>query len=125
MTRTAYRTCPLCEAVCGLRLTLDGDRVTSVTGDPDDPFSRGYLCPKGASLGRLDEDPDRLTGPLVRDGETWRAADWDEAFALVARGLTGVINTHGREALGGRPFGDGTPPEPPRAGEVVEAAHAA
>lgn len=98
-TRTAYRTCPLCEAVCGLRLTLDGDRVTSVTGDPDDPFSRGYMCPKGASLGRLDEDPDRLTGPMVRDGESWRPAGWDEAFAIVARGLEGVIAAHGREAL--------------------------
>ncbi|MEU8069010.1 molybdopterin oxidoreductase family protein [Micromonospora sp. NPDC048169] len=98
-TRTAYRTCPLCEAVCGLRLTLDGDRVTSVTGDKDDPFSKGYLCPKGATLGRLDEDPDRLTGPMVREGEAWRRADWDEAFAIVARGLEGVIAEHGREAL--------------------------
>jgi anaerobic selenocysteine-containing dehydrogenase len=85
--------------VCGLRLTLDGDRVTSVTGDPDDPFSKGYLCPKGAALGQLDEDPDRLTGPLVRDGDSWRPVDWDEAFAVVARGLERVIAEHGREAL--------------------------
>ncbi|MET8335518.1 hypothetical protein, partial [Streptosporangium canum] len=56
--RTAHRTCPICDAVCGLRLTLDGaGRVTSVKGDPDDPFSKGFVCPKGASLGRIDEDP--------------------------------------------------------------------
>jgi anaerobic selenocysteine-containing dehydrogenase len=98
--RTALRTCPLCEASCGLRLTLDDDdRVTSVKGDADDPFSRGYLCPKGASLGSLDEDPDRLTGPMIREGESWRPADWDEAFAVVARGLDRVIAEHGREAL--------------------------
>ncbi|MEH1099508.1 molybdopterin-dependent oxidoreductase [Micromonospora sp. CPCC 205561] len=99
-TRTAYRTCPLCETSCGLRLTLDADdRVTSVTGDADDPFSRGYLCPKGASIGRLDEDPDRLPGPVVRDGDSWRAVDWDEAFAEVARGIERVVAEHGREAL--------------------------
>ncbi|MFE9202429.1 hypothetical protein [Micromonospora sp. NPDC007230] len=58
--RTAYRTCPLCDAVCDLRLTLDhADRITSAPADPDDPFFRGYACPKGANRGRLDEDLDR------------------------------------------------------------------
>ncbi|MBB2908994.1 anaerobic selenocysteine-containing dehydrogenase [Streptosporangium becharense] len=98
--RTAHRTCPLCEAVCGLRLTLDDTgRVTSVKGDPDDPFSRGFICPKGASLGRLDEDPDRLRAPMVRTGDEWREAGWDEAFRAVEAGLRDVIDTHGRRSL--------------------------
>ncbi|MEV6694555.1 molybdopterin-dependent oxidoreductase [Micromonospora sp. NPDC051196] len=98
--RTAYRTCPLCEAVCGLKLTLDDkDRVISVTGDQDDPFSRGFICPKGASIGRLDEDPDRLTAPMIRTGDSWRTVDWDEAFAAVAQGIEAVVAEHGREAL--------------------------
>ncbi|MGA6166359.1 molybdopterin oxidoreductase family protein [Amycolatopsis magusensis] len=98
--RTAHRTCSICDAVCGLRLTLDDDnRVTSVKGDPDDPFSQGYVCPKGASFGQLDEDPDRLRHPMVRRGETWHEVSWDEAFAEVERGLTGVVERHGREAL--------------------------
>lgn len=59
-SRNLLRTCPLCEAVCGLEITLDpGDHVTSVRGDRDDPFSKGFICPKGASFGHLDEDPDR------------------------------------------------------------------
>lgn len=97
----AHRTCPLCEAVCGLRVTLDdAGRVTDVRGDADDPFSRGFICPKGASLGALDEDPDRLRAPLVREGGEWREVTWPEAFAAVERGLTEVIDRHGREALG-------------------------
>lgn len=97
---TAHRTCPLCEAVCGLRLTLDGDgHVTSVKGDPDDPFSKGFICPKGASLGRLDEDPDRLRVPMVRVGDGWREATWDEAFRLVDQGLRDVVDTHGRQSV--------------------------
>ncbi|WP_344837916.1 molybdopterin-dependent oxidoreductase [Nonomuraea dietziae] len=88
---TVHRTCPLCEAVCGLTLTLDdGGHVTGVRGDKDDPFSKGFICPKGASLGHLDEDPDRLSKPLVREGDQWREVSWDEAFATVARALEGV-----------------------------------
>ncbi|WP_034273223.1 molybdopterin-dependent oxidoreductase [Haloechinothrix halophila] len=99
MTTTAYRTCPICDAICGLRLTLDGDRVTSVTGDEADPLSRGFICPKGASLGAIDADPDRLRTPLIREGDDWREASWDEAFAAVEAGLSGVIERHGRQAL--------------------------
>ncbi|WP_424528465.1 molybdopterin-dependent oxidoreductase [Sphaerisporangium viridialbum] len=89
--RTAHRTCPLCEAVCGLTITLDDDdHVVGVRGDDADPFSKGFICPKGASLGRLDEDPDRLSVPLIREGGEWREASWAEAFEAVERGLAAV-----------------------------------
>ncbi len=88
---TVYRTCPLCEAVCGLKITLDDSgHVTDVRGDKDDPFSKGFICPKGASLGRLDEDPDRLRAPLVRKGEEWSEVTWEEAFATVEQGLSRI-----------------------------------
>ncbi|MFD9732652.1 hypothetical protein, partial [Micrococcus luteus] len=48
-TRTAPRICPLCEATCGLTLTIEGTTVTGARGDRDDIFSRGFICPKGAS----------------------------------------------------------------------------
>ena len=88
---TVHRTCPLCEAVCGLKITLDGSgRVTEVRGDREDPFSKGFICPKGASLGRLDEDPDRLQTPLVRADGGWREVSWEAAFAAVERGLSRI-----------------------------------
>ncbi|WP_434441142.1 molybdopterin oxidoreductase family protein [Lentzea sp. E54] len=81
--KTVFTTCPLCEATCGLELTVEGDRITKVRGDREDEFSRGFLCPKGASLGTLDADPDRLRGPLIkRDGE-FQEATWEEAFRYV------------------------------------------
>ncbi len=85
--RTAYRTCPLCEATCGLALRVRGARIESVRGDADDVFSRGYLCPKGAALGELHHDPDRLRRPRVREGAGWREVSWDEAFDRVVAGL--------------------------------------
>ena len=66
MTRMAFRTCPLCEATCGLQLEVEDGHVTRIRGDADDPFSHGFICPKGSTLGALHEDPDRLRRPLVR-----------------------------------------------------------
>ncbi|MFH8801747.1 molybdopterin oxidoreductase family protein [Streptomyces sp. NPDC017936] len=100
MPRTALRICPLCEATCGLTLTVDGTRVTGARGDRDDVFSKGFICPKGASFGAVDGDPDRLRGPLVRrDGEL-REATWEEAFDAVAAAVRPVVERHGANAVG-------------------------
>ncbi len=96
---TVFRTCPLCEATCGLELTVSNGAVRSIHGDSDDVFSAGFICPKGTTLGHLHDDPDRLRGPLVRrDGEL-HAATWEEAFAEVARRLPPIIERHGRDAV--------------------------
>ncbi|NEB02193.1 molybdopterin oxidoreductase family protein [Streptomyces sp. SID13726] len=100
MSRTALRICPLCEATCGLTLTVEGVRVTGARGDRDDVFSKGFICPKGASFGAVDGDPDRLRTPLVRrDGEL-REATWEEAFDAVAAGLRGVVDGYGANSVG-------------------------
>ncbi|WP_433330536.1 molybdopterin-dependent oxidoreductase [Spirillospora sp. CA-294931] len=99
-SRTAHRTCPLCEALCGLELTIDAaGAVTGVRGDRDDPFSKGFICPKGATLGRLDGDPDRLAAPLLRTGGAHAETTWEQAFATVGRELAAVIERHGRDAV--------------------------
>jgi anaerobic selenocysteine-containing dehydrogenase len=99
-SRTALRICPLCEATCGLTLTIEGTRVTSARGDRDDVFSRGFICPKGASFGAADGDPDRLRTPLVRTDGELREATWEEAFDAVAAGLRPVVERHGPHSAG-------------------------
>lgn len=96
---TAHRICPLCESTCGLELTLHGDHVTAVRGYDHDRFSAGYLCPKGANLGKLDEDPDRLRNPLVRRDGALREASWDQAFDAVEVGLNQVRGRYGDDAV--------------------------
>jgi anaerobic selenocysteine-containing dehydrogenase len=92
VTDTAVRTCPLCEATCGLTITLDGDTITAVRGDPDDVFSHGFLCPKGVALKELHEDPDRIRTPLIRQPDgSFAAASWDEAFAEIDRRLSPIL----------------------------------
>ncbi|ANJ06710.1 molybdopterin-dependent oxidoreductase [Streptomyces parvulus] len=100
MPRTALRICPLCEATCGLALTIDGTEVTAARGDRDDVFSHGFICPKGASFGAVDSDPDRLRAPLVRKDGELREAGWEEAFDAVAAGLRAVADRHGPHAVG-------------------------
>ncbi|WP_406448582.1 molybdopterin-dependent oxidoreductase [Streptomyces sp. NBC_00876] len=99
-SRTALRICPLCEATCGLTLTIEGTRVTGARGDRDDVFSRGFICPKGASFGGLDEDPDRLRAPLVRKDGVLAEASWSEAFDAIARALPVIAQEHGPRAVG-------------------------
>ncbi len=101
-TRLAYRTCPLCEASCGLEITLrptpDGEQVVRIRGDRDDVFSHGYICPKGSTLKQLHEDPDRLRRPLVKRDGAFVEVSWDEAFAEIERRLLPILERDGRNA---------------------------
>ena len=86
-TITAYRTCPLCEACCGLEIQHRDGQVISIRGYAEDVLSHGYICPKGASLKDLHEDPDRLRRPLLKRDGQFVEVGWDEAFAEIARRL--------------------------------------
>ena len=102
---THFRTCPLCEATCGLELTVRDGAVVRIRGDRDNEFSKGFICPKGSVLHKLHADPDRLRMPMIRRGDdpdtaTWQEVSWDEAFAVVADGVQGVIERHGRDSVG-------------------------
>ncbi len=96
-----HRTCPLCEAKCGISVEVDRSvqRVVTIRGDALDPFSRGYLCPKAYGLKALHEDPDRLRRPLRKDGAGWREIGWEEAFDLVAARLRAIRESHGADAI--------------------------
>ncbi len=99
MPQTHYRICSLCEATCGLTLEVEDHKVTSVRGDDDDVFSHGFLCPKGAALPQLHEDPDRLRKPLVRRDGVLVETTWDDAFAEIERRLLPIIQEHGNNAV--------------------------
>jgi anaerobic selenocysteine-containing dehydrogenase len=99
MITTHFRTCTLCEAMCGLVMETDGGRVVSVRGDADDPFSRGHICPKGVALGDVHADPDRLRQPMRRTADGWQAVSWDAALGEAAERLRAVQREHGRDAV--------------------------
>ena len=100
MPETSFRTCPLCEATCGLEITVDRGAVTRIRGDRDDVFSHGFICPKGSTLGDLHTDPDRLRSPMIRLGREWREVSWDEAYLEIERRLSAVVVEHGADSVG-------------------------
>ena len=115
MTKTVHRACTLCEATCGLTFEVDGDRIVSVEPDHDDPFSKGYVCPKGIAIAEIHDDPDRLRQPMKRvtapgDPEPrFEPIGWDEALDLAGRRLAEVRDAHGGNAVGfywGNPNGN-------------------
>jgi len=96
---TKYRTCNLCEAICGLEIELEDNKVISIKGDKKDLFSRGHICPKAVGLKDLHEDPDRLKTPLIKKDGTWQEAEWDEAIKFAARSLVDVQLKNNKNAV--------------------------
>ncbi|RZS33856.1 anaerobic selenocysteine-containing dehydrogenase [Herbihabitans rhizosphaerae] len=96
---TKYGTCNLCEAMCGLEITVSGTDVVSIRGDAADPLSRGHICPKAVALGDLYGDSDRLRKPVRRTADGWVEIGWDEAFDEVAERLAETRKEHGANAV--------------------------
>lgn len=97
--KTHYRACHLCEAICGLEIRTQGDEILSIKGDKQDPFSQGYICPKGTALADIHNDPDRLRMPVKRVGDDWQEISWEEAIELAADGLVKAQNQHGDNSV--------------------------
>ncbi|WP_426223115.1 molybdopterin oxidoreductase family protein [Psychrobacter sp. DWR1-2-3] len=98
--QTHFRTCNLCEAMCGIVIQHDGEKVLSIKGDKDDPFSKGYICPKATALQDLHEDSDRLRHPVERTANGWKEISWSEALDKVVAGIQSVQKKHGQNAFG-------------------------
>jgi anaerobic selenocysteine-containing dehydrogenase len=90
-----HRTCHLCEANCGLLMTVEGREVISVKGDPDNALSRGHICPKATAIADLQNDPDRLRRPQKRSGDQWEEISWDQAFSEIAEKTRAILTRDG------------------------------
>lgn len=97
---THYRTCNLCEAMCGIAIKVEDEQILSIKGDPDDPLSKGHICPKAVALKDLQEDPDRLKVPQLKTKNGWKSISWNRAFDIVANKIKDTQAKHGRNAVG-------------------------
>jgi anaerobic selenocysteine-containing dehydrogenase len=93
------RTCPLCEAMCGLEIHVEAGEVAAIRGNRDDVWSRGHLCPKGVSLGAVHHDPDRIRSPMIKVDGVWQEVSWDTAFRRCTELLAPVIEKYGIGAV--------------------------
>ena len=98
--KSHYRTCNLCEAMCGLKIEFSGNQVHSIKGDKLDPFSHGHICPKAIGLQDLYTDKDRLTRPVKKTENGWQEISWKEAFKAAEKGLKSIQQQYGKDAVG-------------------------
>ncbi|HEY0321548.1 MAG TPA: molybdopterin-dependent oxidoreductase [Pyrinomonadaceae bacterium] len=99
MSEVHYRSCNLCEAICGIEIKHESGKVLSIAGDKEDPFSRGHICPKAVALKDIDEDTNRLKFPVKRTESGWQQITWDEAFSEIAAKITETQTRYGRNAV--------------------------
>jgi anaerobic selenocysteine-containing dehydrogenase len=97
--KTHFRNCNICEAMCGLEIKYQDKEILSIKGDQNDPFSKGYSCPKSGALQDFYTDKDRLKTPIRRTATGWEDISWDEAFTEITEKLKATQNEHGRNAL--------------------------
>lgn len=100
-TLTHYRTCNLCEAMCGLKITVTDNAVMKIEGDKEDQFSRGHICPKAYGLKDIYEDKDRLKKPLrkTESGE-WEELSWESAYQTIVAKIKETQANFGNDAIG-------------------------
>jgi anaerobic selenocysteine-containing dehydrogenase len=99
MNQTHYRTCNLCEAMCGLEIKVENGEIKTIIGDKNDSFSRGHICPKAVALKDIYEDPNRLRFPLKKVNGEWQQISWDEAFDTVVSKIKEIQAQHGNNAV--------------------------
>ncbi len=99
MLTSHHRTCHLCEANCGVIITAEGRNILSIKGDPENPLSRGHVCPKSQALADLENDPDRLRTPVKRVGDDWLPISWDTAYAEIAARMAAIRRVGGEAGL--------------------------
>ena len=98
--RTHYRTCNLCEAMCGLEIQHTETKIISIRGDMKNVLSKGHICPKAIALQDLYHDNDRLKTPVKRTDNGWKNITWEEAFDEVAKKIKSIQNKYGNDAVG-------------------------
>lgn len=95
--------CDICFWKCGAIAHVRDGKLWKLEGNPDDPLSRGRLCPRGTGGVGAHYDPDRLKAPLIRrqkrGQDEWTQVTWDEALSHIAERMLAIKRTYGPEAV--------------------------
>ncbi len=98
--KTHYRTCNLCEAMCGLEIKYRNKSVISIKGDKKDVLSKGHICPKATALSDLYTDKDRIKTPIKRTENGWINISWSAAFDEIETQFKRIQKKYGKNAIG-------------------------
>ncbi|APR74990.1 Formate dehydrogenase-O, major subunit protein [Minicystis rosea] len=91
--------CRICEALCGLEVTVEGNRVTDIRPDERHVATGGFACLKGLKQHKIYASPDRLRHPMRRDGEAWSRVSWDTALGEIGAKVRRIRAEHGPNSI--------------------------
>jgi len=100
MLEKKHTYCRICEPNCGLVVTLEGGRITKISGDREHPISKGYACERGMATLDIHHDPDRISYPLRRRGDSFERVSWDEALNDIGSRLALIRKQYGKHSVG-------------------------
>ncbi len=100
-TTTLFRSCPTCEASCGLKIEADqaAREIVAIHGDPDNHRSAGYVCAKSQAFRYIYEDKERLRHPVRKTANGWEEISWEEALSETAARLAAIRDEYGKDAI--------------------------
>ncbi|MGC9220765.1 MAG: formate dehydrogenase subunit alpha [Solirubrobacteraceae bacterium] len=99
--RTVTTTCGYCGVGCRLDVHVRDGRIVTISPAMDGPANVGHTCLKGRFAHQFTRSRDRLTSPLIREGNGFRPASWDEAYTRIVKELSRIKDQHGPDAIAG------------------------
>ena len=76
--------CRFCGTGCHVQVGVQAGKVVAIAGDKKAEVNKGLLCAKGYHVGGALYGKDRLTRPLLRDGDGFRPISWEKAIETIA-----------------------------------------
>lgn len=94
-----FNACPRnCYDTCSIVTTVEDGRITFVTGNEKNKYTKGRLCVKGNTYPRIVYSPDRIKYPMRQKGRgtgNWERISWDEAYTIIAKKILAIKKEYG------------------------------
>ena len=92
--------CPMdCTDLCRFIVSVENNKIVKLEGDPDHPVTKGFICKKGRALVKRLSHPERILHPLMKKGNDFVKASYDEVFDLIVQNLTSIKDEYGTKAI--------------------------
>src|SRR4030042_5536680 len=97
--KTVLSFCPYCGCGCGMLLEVLDGKIVGTLPSKTGAVNQGKLCVKGWTVHEFVTSPNRLTKPMVRQGDGLQESSWDEALNIAAHRLKEIKEKYGPDRI--------------------------
>jgi len=89
-----------CPGSCSIIACVEKGKIASLKGNPDHPYTQGFLCPITAKyLQKRHYNSQRVLNPLLKVENQWKKISWNQALDIVAEKLSKNVKDYGSESI--------------------------